>query len=58
MDSLLVDSVALLTDHMTSLPDPGMAEEMDFEVWGKKFCELLVSIFDRSIQFPADGRSG
>jgi hypothetical protein len=31
-----------IRDMMMSLPD-GVAESLDFEVWGKKFCELMVS---------------
>jgi len=44
MDALLVDAIAALAEQMKSLPDAGMAEEQDFEVWGKEFCVRLVSV--------------
>jgi hypothetical protein len=28
---------------MKTLPEAPMAEDEDFEVWGKRFCEVLVS---------------
>ena len=43
MDSLLTDTITALAEQMKSLPDAGMAEELDFEVWGKAFCAQLVS---------------
>ena len=45
MDSLLTDVIAALAEQIKSLPDAGMAEELDFdsEVWGKVFCARLVS---------------
>jgi len=48
MDALLVDAIAALAEQMKSLPDAGMAEEQDFEVWGKEFCVRLVSAFIQS----------
>ena len=48
MDALLVDAIAALAEQMKSLPDAGMAEEQDFEGWGKEFCVRLVSVFIQS----------
>ena len=37
-----VTEKAEVLDMLKSLPDAPMAEEVDFEVWGKEFCVKLV----------------
>ena len=34
-------------DYAKMMPDLHIAEEIDFEVWGKGFCERMVSILVR-----------
>jgi hypothetical protein len=41
--SLLLDFEASILDHAKAMPDKGMAEEVDFETWGKDFCKKMVS---------------
>ena len=40
--SYFVTEKTEVLDLMKSLPDSSMAEDLDFEVWGKAFCEKLV----------------
>jgi hypothetical protein len=44
MDPVLEESTNTLIDQLKSLPDIAMAEDLDFEVWGRNFCRLLVSV--------------
>ena len=37
---------AKIIDYAKAMPEPGMAEDSDFEVWGKGFCERMVSVAD------------
>jgi len=41
--SLLLDLEHQLLEYTKSLPD-GVAEDSDFEVWGRGFCERVVCI--------------
>ena len=44
--SLLEDVKKSIAEQMKSLPEDGTAETMDFEVWGRAFCELMVRTFE------------
>jgi hypothetical protein len=41
--SILLELEAELLDYAKSMPEAGKAEVEDFEVWGKGFCEWMVS---------------
>ena len=41
--SLLAELNAEVVDYAKSMPECGVAEDSDFEVWGKGFCEKMVS---------------
>ena len=41
--SVLLDVENELADYAKAMPDHGMAEDLDFEVWGREFCERIVS---------------
>jgi hypothetical protein len=41
--SFLLDLQDKLLDYGKSLPEAGKAEELDFEVWGKGYCDKMVS---------------
>ena len=43
--ALLEDVKNSIAEQMKSLPEFGKAESMDFEVWGKVFCEFMVCLF-------------
>jgi hypothetical protein len=40
---LLLDLKAEIIDYAKAMPEAGKAEDLDFEVWGKGFCERMVS---------------
>jgi hypothetical protein len=40
---LLLDLEAEIIDYAKAMPEAGKAEDLDFEVWGKGFCERMVS---------------
>jgi hypothetical protein len=42
--SLLAGFEQDVLDHGKSLPDAHIALDKDFEVWGWRFCELMVSV--------------
>ena len=41
--SLLKELNADIVDYAKSMPEHGVAEDLAFEVWGKGFCEKMVS---------------
>ena len=41
--SLLSQLNVEVLEYAKSMPECGMAEDSDFEVWGKAFCEKMVS---------------
>jgi hypothetical protein len=43
--SVLLNVENELADYATAMPDCGMAEDLDFEVWGREFCKWIVSSF-------------
>jgi hypothetical protein len=43
MSDLLIEPKLVVLDHMKALPEAPMAEDEDFEVWGMRFCKVLVS---------------
>ena len=43
MSDLLIEPKLVVLEQMKTLPEAPMAEDEDFEVWGKRFCEVLVS---------------
>jgi hypothetical protein len=43
MNAMLADVQNALLDYAKSMPETGKAEILDFEVWGKGFCEKMVS---------------
>ena len=43
MSDLLAEPKLAVLEQMKTLPEAPMAEDEDFEVWGKRFCEVLVS---------------
>jgi hypothetical protein len=43
MSDLLIEPKLAVLDHMKALPEAPMADNVDFEVWGMRFCEVLVS---------------
>jgi hypothetical protein len=43
MNTMLADVQNTLLDHAKSMPETGKAKILDFEVWGKGFCEKMVS---------------
>jgi hypothetical protein len=40
--SLLLDLQAEILDYAKAMPEAGKAEDLDFRVWGKGFCERMV----------------
>jgi hypothetical protein len=42
--SLLLELEKELLDYEKSMPELGKDEAFDFEVWGKGFCERMVSL--------------
>jgi hypothetical protein len=42
--SLLLDLEAEIIDYAKAMPETGNAEDLDFEVWGKGFCERMVGL--------------
>jgi hypothetical protein len=51
---LLTDFQTKVLKYAKSMPESGKAEDLDFKVWGKGFCSLMVrhpfhgvKIFDR-----------
>jgi hypothetical protein len=48
MNPILADLQASLKEFAKSMPDCGIAEDEDFEVWGRGFCERMVGrhVFD------------
>jgi hypothetical protein len=42
--SLLLDLEAKIVDYAKAMPETGNAEDLDFEVWGKGFCERMVGL--------------
>lgn len=40
--SLLVEFQVEVLDYAKSMPEAGKAEDLDFEVWGKGFCGMMV----------------
>jgi hypothetical protein len=43
MNAMLADVQNVLLDYTKLMPETGKAEILDFEVWGKGFCEKMVS---------------
>jgi hypothetical protein len=43
MSDLLAEPKLAILEQMKTLPEAPMAEDEDFAVWGKRFCEVLVS---------------
>jgi hypothetical protein len=41
---ILSRSRGVISEHLKSLPESQVAEKIDFEVWGQKFCELMVRL--------------
>ena len=41
--SLLAELNAEVLDYAKSMPERSVADDLDFEVWGKGFCEKMVS---------------
>ena len=41
--SLLAELNSEVVEYAKSMPERGIAEDIDFEVWGKVFCEKMVS---------------
>ena len=41
--SLLAELKAEVADYAKSMPKHGVAKDLDFEMWGKGFCEKMVS---------------
>jgi hypothetical protein len=41
---LLLDLEAEIVDYVKAMPKTGNAEDLDFEVWGKGFCERMVGL--------------
>jgi hypothetical protein len=44
--SLLLDLQAEILDYVKAMPEAGKAEDLDFGVWGKGFCERMVRFCD------------
>jgi hypothetical protein len=42
MNAMLANVQDSLLDYAKSMPEAGKAEDLDFEVWGKGFCEKMV----------------
>jgi hypothetical protein len=42
--SILLELESELLDYAKSMPEAGKAEVEDFEIWGKGFCERMVSL--------------
>jgi hypothetical protein len=42
--SLLLDLEAEIVDYAKAMPETGNTEDLDFEVWGKGFCERMVGL--------------
>jgi hypothetical protein len=40
--SLLLNLQADIVDYVKAMPETGKAKDLDFEVWGKGFCSLMV----------------
>jgi hypothetical protein len=40
--TMLAKLNAKILDYAKTMPEQGMAEDSDFEVWGKEFCEKMV----------------
>jgi hypothetical protein len=49
--SLLAGLNEELVDYAKSMPERNVAEDLDFEVWGKGFCEKMVSFVLRFCRF-------
>ena len=43
--SLLFEFDNDILEHAKSMPEIGKAEDVDFEVWGRCFCEKMVSLY-------------
>jgi len=41
--SLLAGLQDAVLDYAKSMPEASVAEDIDFEIWGKGFCERIVS---------------
>lgn len=42
--TMLTKLNAKILDYVKMMPEQGMVEDLDFEVWGKEFCERMVSL--------------
>ena len=44
MSSFLEELEREILDYVLAMPETGKAEDEDFEVWGRGFCDRMVSV--------------
>jgi hypothetical protein len=56
MSFILLDLQDDVLDYAKSMPERSVAADVDFEVWGKGFCERMVRFCLVFVFFDADQR--
>jgi hypothetical protein len=54
MSLLLLELQADVPDYTKSMPECSVTDDVDFEVWGKGFCERMVCLLMIFVVFDAD----